>query len=57
MEGRLPVRKLGRGRTHAWLVRLDDVERFLRETRRGPKPKRPAAPVRPGQPPQPGQAG
>src|ERR671931_24824 len=43
MEGRLPGRKLGAGKSHPWLVRPGDVERFLRESRRGPKPRRPAA--------------
>ena len=37
MEGRLRGLKLGTGKSHAWLVRTEDVERFLRESRRGPK--------------------
>jgi excisionase family DNA binding protein len=44
MEGRLRARKLGEGRSHPWLVRPEEVERFLRESRRGPKPRRREAP-------------
>lgn len=43
MEGRLPAEKLGRGRSHRWLVRPEDIERFLRESRHGPKKRAGAA--------------
>jgi hypothetical protein len=36
-EGRLPTRKIGTGKRQPRLVRLEDVERFLRESRPGPK--------------------
>ncbi|MGH2351303.1 MAG: helix-turn-helix domain-containing protein [Chloroflexota bacterium] len=41
LEGRLRAVKLGSRRTHPWLVRPDDVAAYLRDTRKGPKPKRP----------------
>jgi excisionase family DNA binding protein len=41
LEGRLHARKLGAGKTMPWLVKADEVERFLRESRRGPKPRPP----------------
>ena len=37
-QGRLAATKLGAGKSHAWLVKAEDVERFARESRRGPKP-------------------
>ena len=40
MEGRLPGRKLGSGKSHPWLVKPEDVERFLAQSRRGRKPRR-----------------
>lgn len=36
VEGRLPARKLGR--TGVWLARPGDVERFVKTSRRGPRP-------------------
>lgn len=42
MEGRLPAHKVGAGKSHPWLVHPDDVERFLRESQRGPKRRVPA---------------
>ena len=41
LEGRLHARKLGTGKTMPWLVKAEEVERFLRESRRGPKPRGP----------------
>ena len=37
-QGRLAATKLGTGKSHAWLVKADDVERFARDSRPGPKP-------------------
>ncbi|HEV2126784.1 MAG TPA: hypothetical protein VGW38_28850, partial [Chloroflexota bacterium] len=37
-EGRLRATKLGERRTHPYLVKPDDVEHYLRETRKGPRP-------------------
>lgn len=34
LAGRLPAQKVGPGRSHPWLVRPEDVERFLRESHR-----------------------
>ncbi|MGH2351170.1 MAG: hypothetical protein ACRDJN_06095, partial [Chloroflexota bacterium] len=39
LEGRLRAHKVGRGSRMPWLVRPEEVERFLRESRPGPKPK------------------
>jgi excisionase family DNA binding protein len=38
MQGRLRARKVGSGLRMPWLVRSDDVQRFLRESRRGRPP-------------------
>jgi len=43
LEGRLPTRKIGVGARMPLLVREADVERFLAESRKGPKPKAPPA--------------
>jgi hypothetical protein len=43
LEGRLKARKLGEGRAGMWLVRAENVEAYLRETRKGPKPRSQAA--------------
>lgn len=40
VQGRLPAKKLGAGRSHSWMVKPEDVARYLQETRRGPKPRR-----------------
>jgi excisionase family DNA binding protein len=37
LEGRLPAHKVGSGSRMPWLVRREDVERFLRESRPGRK--------------------
>lgn len=39
LEGRLPAHKVAAGKSLPWLVKPGEVERFLRESRRGPKPK------------------
>ena len=38
LEGRLKGQKIGPGRKGVWLVRPADVEQYLAETRKGPKP-------------------
>jgi excisionase family DNA binding protein len=40
LEGRLRAHKVGSGSRMPWLVRPEEMERFLRDTRRGPKPKK-----------------
>jgi excisionase family DNA binding protein len=40
IEGRLPARKVGSKTGNPWLVQAADVETFLRESKRGPKPRR-----------------
>lgn len=40
LEGRLRGHKVGAGSRMPWLVQPGEVERFLRDTRKGPKPKR-----------------
>ena len=37
LEGRLPAHKVGTGKSLPWLVKPQELERFLRESRRGPK--------------------
>ncbi len=37
LEGRLPAHKVGAGTRMPWLVRPQDVEYFVRESRRGRK--------------------
>lgn len=37
LEGRLPAHKVGTGTRMPWLVRPEEVEQFLRESRRGRK--------------------
>lgn len=37
LEGRLPAHKVGTGTRMPWLVRAEDVERYVRESHRGRK--------------------
>ncbi|MBI3970635.1 MAG: helix-turn-helix domain-containing protein [Chloroflexi bacterium] len=41
LKGRLPAHKIGAGKSLPWLVKPEEVERFLRESRRGPKKRGP----------------
>ncbi len=38
-QGRLPATKIGEGRTSTYVVKPEDVETFIRTSRRGPKGK------------------